>query len=190
MRDGRAAGGGAARLAIDLRLRGGGAARLVTCLTSTAPAVTIAAAAMPAAAFARARRSPAETAPPAVAAAARPPARGAGAVAPPGGRRRRRGRGAAGAGAAEAELREPELLAGASAARPGSIAASALLVWRSSLRKTRQRSQVLRWRRTGGVVGAQALGDLAQLEPHLVAGQQARLGGLGERRRGRARAAT
>ena len=44
-----------------------------------------------------------------------------------------------------------------------------------------QRSQVRRWRRTGAARAPEALGDLAELQAHLLAGEQPRLGGLGER---------
>ena len=64
----------------------------------------------------------------------------------------------------------------------GNTAASARFVARSCLRKAEQRSQARRWRRTGGETPAhQALGDLAELLADLLAGQLARLGGLGQR---------
>ena len=66
----------------------------------------------------------------------------------------------------------------------GNSAASALLVSRSCLRKVAQRSQVRRWRRTGRARPRQALGDLAELLADLLARQQPRLGGLGERHAG------
>ena len=63
----------------------------------------------------------------------------------------------------------------------GYSAASARLFWRSCLRKRRAavaRAQVAAHRRGRA---HQALGDRAELDAHLVAGQQPRLGGLGER---------
>ena len=59
--------------------------------------------------------------------------------------------------------------------------AIARLLARSCLRKCAQRSHVRRWRRTGRGRAGDALGDGAELHADLVAGQQARLGGLGQR---------
>ena len=63
----------------------------------------------------------------------------------------------------------------------GSMAASAWLFSLSCFLKERQRSQPRTWRRAGALELDQALGDLAELQAHLVAAQLARLGGLGER---------
>ena len=138
-----------------------------TCLTSTAPAVTIAAAARPAAAFVASALAPACSA----RAAGGPGGRAAAAprrrVPPP--------------AAAVVPRWASSVFLSSSSGPTGKTAASALLFARSCLRKVVQRSHVRRWRRTGAVVRAQALGDLAELVAHLVAGQQARLGRLGER---------
>ena len=137
------------------------AAGALTCLASTAPAVTIAAAAKPAAAFEATVPRPADSSPPAP---APPAARRAAAAAPP-----------ASAAPPAAEL-PPAVDAPAPAPRP-SFAAEELLHdherrragrrrrapcsrWRSSPWKTRQRSQVLRWRRTGAELLREALGHL------------------------------
>src|SRR5215216_3286131 len=131
---------------------GGATCRSLTCLTSTAPAVTITAAATPAAALEASVETPADTAPPAVkppaaviatpampplpAATPPPPAATPAAPAPP-----------KPAFASHSFLKK---ISGPS----GYTAASARVVLRSSTRKVRQRSQVLRWRRTGAVVRA------------------------------------
>ena len=139
--------------------------------TSTAPALTIATAARPAAAFVATALTPAVSAPPAPAApAAAPPAP---AVAP-------------------AALLAPAVVPTCASRNffsmisgpTGKIAASALLVCLRWSRNAAQRSQdrdVAARRRADPV---QALGCLAELLAHLLAGHRARLGGLGERNAG------
>ena len=66
----------------------------------------------------------------------------------------------------------------------GNSAASALLVWRSCLRNVAQRSQVRRWRRTGALVRVSPSATSPSSLADLLARQQPRLGGLGERHAG------
>ncbi len=153
--------------------------------TSTAPAVTSAAAASPAAALVAIAPTLADRKPPPVVpitavapaaavdptAAAWPAAPAPDALEP------------APAPAEWPMCRIANLRSSSSGANPiGRIAVSALLVSPSWPLKVEQRSHVRRWRRTSALgPAAQALGDLAQLDPDLLAGEHPRLGGLGER---------
>ena len=158
----------------------GAGSRLATSFTSTAPAVTITAAAMPAAAFEATVPMPAEIAPPARCAAGGGGRTTGGQAGTPRPRlRRRRRRPPAAAPPPKPSLARPSFLRNTKAPT-GKTAASALEVWRSCARKSRQRSQALRWRRTGAELLVEALGHLAELEPDLLAGEQPRLGGLGQ----------
>ena len=156
-----------------------------TCFTSTAPAVTITAAASPAAAFEASGATPAETAPLAVI----PPAAAASAARPP----RRRAAGGALRRRAAAPPPAPAL-----APRRPSFATHELLDEdeRADRVDRGQRPVGLaqlaaegaaavagacRWRRSGAEVRARPSATCAELEPDLVAGEQARLGGLGQR---------
>ena len=118
---------GAATATATARSRG----LLRTCWTSTAPAVTIAAAARPATALVVMVLMPA-----CAAAAAAPPE----AAAPPP------------LAAAEVPRWASSVFLSRSSGPTGKSAASALLVSRSCLRNVAQRSQVRRWRRTGALV--------------------------------------
>ena len=140
--------------------------RSLTCLTSTAPAVTIAAAASPATALDAAHRRR-------LRAAGGAPRAGGGTRRPRRPRRRRRRRRVPRVG--EQRLLEQQQRPDREQRGQRPVGLAQLL---AEALAALARAQVAADRRRRA---AQALGDLAELLAHLLAGQQARLGGLGER---------
>ena len=152
--------------------------------TSTAPAVTSAAAARPAAALVAIAPIPADTNPPRAPIAAVAPAPAAAVDRPrpawpaaPGGASRPTPAPAEWPRCDDRELAQEHERRRSAAARPAPCWSR--LSWPRKVDAALAGAQVAADQRAGPA--AQALGDLAELDPDLVAGQQPRLGGLGER---------